>query len=779
MWAIGVRLPETLKRSRPGCLTSTYLTVASESDLTDRTENLLVNQSIVATAMMRAFVPIAAGAGVVLLAIAAFTGDWQTFPLGLTGLAIGAVGYVQQRRSEPGPLVLLVVATVGCAVSAPFLERGEAIALVATVTLFSLVGVFSLHRRAAWWFMVWCGGVVVWMLGWHLPGMTAREGAIGLFLLLATGVAGWRVFAMAGDALASEQDNSRLLFESSPVAILEEDFTEVAAWLEQLRSESVDDLRSFLTQHPEQARHGISLIKIRQANLAAAELLDAGSADELLGSFGVVSRRDVEIDSFVDQFVAIWKGRRSLALDLKGVTLNGRPLEAVLHWSVPVSRGRADLSRVIVAISDITPRKVVEESLARAVESNERLLAFEKALAACSRALLLGVGEDALDIALETLREAMGADRAYLAVNLDDGTVGPAFRVVNSTSKPEFAQDDWLGMVVPWSKYPMTTETLARGDAFQHVPSDLAGEGWSRAVLAVPIFTGGEWTGTAGFVDIARRTRWGDEAVRMLEVAAPMLGTFWERETTRLRLEDLVQSKDRFVASISHELRTPLSAVMGFAEELASQAASFEPHEATEILELIAEQSRDMADMVEDLLVAARADIGTISIHPQKVYLRAQVEVALVALGPAALTTVEVVGGPGRVWADPTRTKQIIRNLLTNAVRYGGSQVVVEAVSNGRVTCLSIRDNGPGLPETEWERIFEPYERAHERPTQPASVGLGLTVSRQLARAMGGDLTYHADDRGSHFELTLPSRPPGEAHHEDLVHGRNVARQGS
>jgi signal transduction histidine kinase len=66
------------------------------------------------------------------------------------------------------------------------------------------------------------------------------------------------------------------------------------------------------------------------------------------------------------------------------------------------------------------------------------------------------------------------------------------------------------------------------------------------------------------------------------------------------------------------------------------------------------------------------------------------------------------------------------------------------------------------LPESEWERIFEPYERAHDTPTQPASIGLGLTVSRQLARLMGGDLTYESDGSSSVFKLVLPALEPGD-----------------
>jgi signal transduction histidine kinase len=342
-------------------------------------------------------------------------------------------------------------------------------------------------------------------------------------------------------------------------------------------------------------------------------------------------------------------------------------------------------------------------------------------------------------------------------VNVADPQLGPSFRVVSSTSVPAHSEDPWVGVAVPWRKYPTAHDPMARGEPFQHVGVDEPGRGWSRSLLSVPIFVGDNWMGNVGFVDITRRTSWSDEAIRMLQVAAPMLGNYWERDVTRRRLEELVRSKDRFVASVSHELRTPLAAVLGFAEELRDSADSFQPQELTGMLELIADQSQEMANMVEDLLVSARADIGTISIVGQEVYLRSQAEATLAGLGSIGARTIDVVGGPGKVWADPSRTRQIIRNLLTNAVRYGGTEVTVEATELGERTMLSIRDNGPGLPEAEWERIFEPYERAHDTPTHPASIGLGLTVSRQLARLMDGDLTYESDGSSSVFKLVLPA----------------------
>lgn len=568
------------------------------------TGDVAATQAIVARVITRVFVPVATITGAVFLVAVFFTGDTGTLALAITALAIGLTGFIQQRYAESRPLAVLVVASVGCAVSVAFIEPAEAVALLPTQALFAFVGAFSLSRRTALYLAIFCASASVWTIWWHLPEATAAELAVGLVVLGATGTAGWRLLAMARDTLAAE---------------------------------------------------------------AAA--------------------------------------------------------------------------------------------LSRAVATNEQLLTFEKALAACSRALLLSTGKDALQVALETLRQTVGADRAYLSINVKDHELGSSFQVVNATAKPGLPEDDLLGSAIPWSKYRRAEEQLARGEAFQHLATENSRRDPNGSLLAIPIHSGGEWSGAMAFVDGTRRTNWSADTVRMLQVAAPMLGTAWEREKTRQRLEDLVQSKDRFLASISHELRTPLSAVLGFAEALNSGASHFHSDEATELLELIAQQSRDMADMVEDLLVSARADIGTISVRPQTVFLRAQVETAIVALGSTGATQFEVIGGPGQVWADATRTRQIIRNLLTNATRYGGKEVTIEAKNDGPMTVLAVADSGPGLPTSEWSRIFEPYERAHDRPTQPASIGLGLTVSRQLARAMGGDLVYRADDRGSVFELTLPARP--------------------
>lgn len=245
-----------------------------------------------------------------------------------------------------------------------------------------------------------------------------------------------------------------------------------------------------------------------------------------------------------------------------------------------------------------------------------------------------------------------------------------------------------------------------------------------------------------------------DESGRITRISA-IVRDISDRVETQRRLERLVRSKDEFVASVSHELRTPLTAVVGLAEELKTSWESFSAEETDEFIRLIAEQSAEVANLVEDLLVAARSEIGKVTVVPAKVALTAQLDTVLGALAGGVQDRISIRVEPVDVWADATRLRQILRNLLTNAIRYGGQNIEVTATTLDGIVQIHVTDDGPGVSPEYAEVIFEPYGRAHEAGSQPNSVGLGLTVSRHLARLMGGDLTYWHDGQST-FSLTLP-----------------------
>jgi GAF domain-containing protein len=285
-----------------------------------------------------------------------------------------------------------------------------------------------------------------------------------------------------------------------------------------------------------------------------------------------------------------------------------------------------------------------ERDLTEALGAKDRLLGYEQAIATCSQALL-GNAANPVPIALEALRAALDAETVYLCVNVDDPAMGPSFEIVDSSAEAA-VKARHSGVRRPWSEWPEAHQLLSRGSAYRYRDDQ------GRDLMGVPVFDGDVWIGALGLRG-SDPGDWSAEAVKLLSTAAPLLATYWERESTRLRLEDLVRSKDRFLASVSHEIRTPLSAVLGFAELLKSSDTSHTRDELTEILGLIAAESQDMADMIEDLLVGARAEMGTVSVHAETVYLRSQAEAAVVGLRSLSNKKIDVIGGPGKAWADP------------------------------------------------------------------------------------------------------------------------------
>ncbi len=228
-----------------------------------------------------------------------------------------------------------------------------------------------------------------------------------------------------------------------------------------------------------------------------------------------------------------------------------------------------------------------------------------------------------------------------------------------------------------------------------------------------------------------------------------------DREAARASLEDLVATKDRFVASISHELRTPLTAVMGFAEALRESPSL--AGEERNFIELVADQAAEMASIIEDLLLAVRADLDIVTIVQEPVDPSAEVEAVCRAIHTRVSHPVFLDMAPCPTRADPVRVRQIVRNLVSNADRYGGGRIVVRTFRDGDRSMIEVRDDGPPIPSDRAERMFLAYESAGRDRAVPAAIGLGLAVSRRLAELMGGSLVYHHDGEWGVFQLALPA----------------------
>jgi len=226
----------------------------------------------------------------------------------------------------------------------------------------------------------------------------------------------------------------------------------------------------------------------------------------------------------------------------------------------------------------------------------------------------------------------------------------------------------------------------------------------------------------------------------------------------RLRFaQELNESKDRFLATVSHELRTPLTVVMGVATEIGPRWDTYADSDRQDLMKMMAEQAVEAANIVEDLLVAARSDPSRLRLAIESTDLKSHVEYAIASLPEEGRHRVIAVVDACTVSADTTRLRQILRNLLENAVRYGGDVITLDTRKTDVGVEIVVSDDGGNLAPEDSDRIFEPYERSGESVLEaPAGIGIGLYISRLLARLMNGELDCVCEDGYTRFRLTLP-----------------------
>ena len=374
-------------------------------------------------------------------------------------------------------------------------------------------------------------------------------------------------------------------------------------------------------------------------------------------------------------------------------------------------------------------------------------LRYEEALAKASRALL---GEQSADLApaLLAIGSAANVDEVYISktVPVEDGS--PSARITAMWTAPGSLPTHDVDDIVSYNDIPEIRHAIQNDEiAFYDWKS-------SRSII-VAINVGGAWYGTVAFVRNGVDSSWTDRDIAFCQTIADILGAFFERSQNRTRLEHSLSSKDQLIASVSHELRSPLTAVVGLVDELITGGDAFGAEERNQLMEIILKSSKEMADLVEDLLVADRSEDGTLPVFPERIDLSlvAQSVVSQMVIPEGIEVVVEDEGCVAI--ADPVRVRQIIRNLLANAFRYGGSPIAVSVGHDDDHAFLDVHDAGSGIPDEDRELIFEPYERSDSSRTFKSSVGLGLALSRRLAELMDGGLTV-IDGDGATFRLAVP-----------------------
>ena len=400
-------------------------------------------------------------------------------------------------------------------------------------------------------------------------------------------------------------------------------------------------------------------------------------------------------------------------------------------------------------------------SLAHATTTEAKHARVQKALAECSQALLTRGTEHPLVTALDALLDSTEALYAYIDVNRVDQDGNVTWEIVAEARRREYPDNDLSFVSGDYQQLDHFLGRLQAGKPAEVITSKLPmplrakyeAEG-IKAELIAPILIGNRWMGSLGYTDHIREGTWSEIEIEGLMRAAEMVAAYWEREAAREGLMELAKAKDRFIAAVSHELRTPLSAVVGFAGAMANDVESYSADEITEMSSVIYAQSIELTHLVDDLLTSERAASGNLTIQASDIALFDLCRDIVDSTGLDVEVSVD--GDQVTSHADPLRTRQILRNLLTNASRYGGDTVAVEVSEGDGFGIVSVLDNGRGVSHIDVEQIFEPYYRTQGEGSAPDSVGLGLAVARQLAVLMGGNLIYRRSNSWTVFELSLP-----------------------
>ena len=233
----------------------------------------------------------------------------------------------------------------------------------------------------------------------------------------------------------------------------------------------------------------------------------------------------------------------------------------------------------------------------------------------------------------------------------------------------------------------------------------------------------------------------------------------------RREAEEANRVKAQFLATMSHELRTPLNAVGGYAELLQLGIHGPVTDAQQEALGRIQRSQRHLLALINDLLNFAKLEAGQVEFHIGDVSVEATADSLETLVAPQlALKKLRFsraqCSGTARVRADADKLQQILVNLLSNAIKFTpeGGDVALECRESGDSLRIGVRDTGIGIAADRLEQIFAPFVQiGRHLNTVNEGVGLGLAISRDLARGMGGDLTVTSvEGEGSTFTLSLP-----------------------
>src|SRR5262245_46531885 len=310
----------------------------------------------------------------------------------------------------------------------------------------------------------------------------------------------------------------------------------------------------------------------------------------------------------------------------------------------------------------------------------------------------------------------------------------------------------------------------------EYTQAEAQKKGGYRTVLAVPLLREGV---PIGSLHVGRKTVWPftNKQIELVEtfadqavIAIENVRLFDEIQDKSRQLAEASERKSQFLASMSHELRTPLNAIIGLTEMMVSNAERFGTEKAQEPLRRVNAAGTHLLSLINEILDLSKIEVGKLELNLEPVDLARLIDELIGTAGQLAeknrnRLVVEAQENRGALNADSLRLKQILLNLLSNACKFskdGEVALRVSKVADGRDWVeLAVADNGIGMTAEQQAKLFQDFTQADSLTARRyGGTGLGLALSRKLARMMGGDVTVTSEPgKGSVFTVRLPGGP--------------------
>jgi signal transduction histidine kinase len=382
-----------------------------------------------------------------------------------------------------------------------------------------------------------------------------------------------------------------------------------------------------------------------------------------------------------------------------------------------------------------------------------------------------------LDTLLKSAARLCQADHSFIFLHEGDG-----YRCVSGSGDiPEWIDYLKQQIIVP-GRGTIAARAVLEGRTV-HIPDVLADPDYTfheaqrrgkyRTALGVPLLREGSSIGVMVLTrptvrpfdasHIALVTTFADQAV----IAIENVRLFDEIQDKSRQLAEASERKSQFLASMSHELRTPLNAIIGLTEMMVTNAARFGTENALEPLRRVNAAGKHLLDLINEVLDLSKIEAGKLELNVEAVDLARLIDEVIGTAGQLAdknknRLVVEAKENLCALTADPMRLKQILLNLLSNACKFtkeGEIALRVRNVTDGRDWVeLAVADTGIGLTTGQLAKLFQEFTQADSLTARRyGGTGLGLALSRKLARMMGGDVTVTSEmGKGSVFTVRLP-----------------------